>query len=112
MYLYLLVLTYACVDMNVCDQLRYLEQALETAHENRRELDICWVFAYSFFVLEISIVEMYEKAQHESKIIPRLYLLTTVASVYIKSRRHPAKDILFDLVELARFVVDLSFVLT
>jgi vacuolar protein sorting-associated protein 35 len=72
--------------MNVCDQLRYLEQALETAHENR----------------QISIVEMYEKAQHESKIIPRLYLLTTVASVYIKSRRHPAKDILFDLVELAR----------
>lgn len=51
-----------------------------------------------------SIVELYEHVQYAGNIIPRLYLLITVASVYIKSKKAPAKDILFDLVELCRGV--------
>eukprot|EP00457_Paulinella_chromatophora_P001420 gb/GEZN01001422.1/.p1 GENE.gb/GEZN01001422.1/~~gb/GEZN01001422.1/.p1 ORF type:complete len:813 (-),score=157.46 gb/GEZN01001422.1/:626-2872(-) len=51
-----------------------------------------------------SIVELYENVQHAANIIPRLYLLITVASVYVKSKKAPAKDILFDLVELCRGV--------
>ena len=51
-----------------------------------------------------SIIELYENVQHAGNIIPRLYLLITVASVYIKSKKAPAKDILFDLVELCRGV--------
>lgn len=51
-----------------------------------------------------SVVELYENVQHAGNIIPRLYLLITVASVYIKSKKAPAKDILFDLVELCRGV--------
>ena len=51
-----------------------------------------------------SVVELYEAVQHAGNIIPRLYLLTTVASVYCKSKKAPAKDILFDLVELCRGV--------
>lgn len=51
-----------------------------------------------------SIVELYETVQHAGNIIPRLYLLTTVAAVYIRSKKAPAKDILFDLVELCRGV--------
>jgi vacuolar protein sorting-associated protein 35 len=51
-----------------------------------------------------SVIELYENVQHAGNIIPRLYLLITVASVYIKSKKAPAKDILFDLVELCRGV--------
>eukprot|EP00456_Euglypha_rotunda_P081987 TRINITY_DN803_c0_g1_i5.p1 TRINITY_DN803_c0_g1~~TRINITY_DN803_c0_g1_i5.p1 ORF type:complete len:714 (+),score=128.95 TRINITY_DN803_c0_g1_i5:239-2143(+) len=51
-----------------------------------------------------SVVELYENVQHAGNIIPRLYLLITVASTYIKSKKAPAKDILFDLVELCRGV--------
>jgi vacuolar protein sorting-associated protein 35 len=56
-----------------------------------------------------SVVELYENVQHAGNIIPRLYLLITVASVYIKSKRAPAKDILFDLVELCRWSDSLPF---
>eukprot|EP01006_Ploeotia_vitrea_P035991 TRINITY_DN65957_c0_g1_i1.p1 TRINITY_DN65957_c0_g1~~TRINITY_DN65957_c0_g1_i1.p1 ORF type:complete len:795 (-),score=534.20 TRINITY_DN65957_c0_g1_i1:64-2295(-) len=51
-----------------------------------------------------SIEELYENVQHAGNIIPRLYLLVTVGSVYVKSKKAPAKDILFDLVELSRGV--------
>ncbi|KAK4733330.1 hypothetical protein R3W88_007591 [Solanum pinnatisectum] len=49
-----------------------------------------------------SIVELYELVQHAGNILPRLYLLCTVGSVYIKSKEAPAKDILKDLVEMCR----------
>lgn len=52
----------------------------------------------------ISVVELYENAQHCPNILSRLYILITVASTYIKSKRAPAKDVLFDLVELCRGV--------
>ncbi|XP_031400667.1 vacuolar protein sorting-associated protein 35A [Punica granatum] len=49
-----------------------------------------------------SIVDLYELVQHAGNILPRLYLLCTVGSVYIKSKEAPAKDILKDLVEMCR----------
>ncbi|KAK6922560.1 Vacuolar protein sorting-associated protein 35 [Dillenia turbinata] len=47
-----------------------------------------------------SIVDLYELVQHAGNILPRLYLLCTVGSVYIKSKEAPAKDVLKDLVEM------------
>uniref|UniRef100_A0A7S3Z9X4 Vacuolar protein sorting-associated protein 35 n=1 Tax=Lotharella globosa TaxID=91324 RepID=A0A7S3Z9X4_9EUKA len=52
----------------------------------------------------ISVVDLYESVQHAGTIVPRLYLLATVGSAYIKSKKAPTKDILFDLVELCRGV--------
>eukprot|EP00697_Spironema_sp_BW2_P014544 gnl/Spiro4/4992_TR2492_c0_g1_i1.p1 gnl/Spiro4/4992_TR2492_c0_g1~~gnl/Spiro4/4992_TR2492_c0_g1_i1.p1 ORF type:complete len:448 (+),score=117.23 gnl/Spiro4/4992_TR2492_c0_g1_i1:150-1346(+) len=50
------------------------------------------------------MIELYELVQHAGNILPRLYLLVTVASVYIKSKQAPVKDILRDLVEMCRGV--------
>ncbi|CAL9086936.1 unnamed protein product [Musa acuminata var. zebrina] len=50
----------------------------------------------------ISVIELYELVQHAGNILPRLYLLCTVGSVYIKSKEAPAKDVLKDLVEMCR----------
>ncbi|KAK1554781.1 hypothetical protein Q3G72_017292 [Acer saccharum] len=52
----------------------------------------------------VSIVDLYELVQHAGNILPRLYLLCTVGSVYIKSKEAPAKDVLKDLVEMCRAV--------
>eukprot|EP01125_Pyxidicula_operculata_P009784 TRINITY_DN3214_c0_g1_i1.p1 TRINITY_DN3214_c0_g1~~TRINITY_DN3214_c0_g1_i1.p1 ORF type:complete len:837 (-),score=230.35 TRINITY_DN3214_c0_g1_i1:46-2391(-) len=48
--------------------------------------------------------ELYELVQYAGNILPRLYLLITVGSVYIKSLQAPAKEFLYDLVELCRGV--------
>ncbi|XP_042063196.1 vacuolar protein sorting-associated protein 35B-like isoform X1 [Salvia splendens] len=50
------------------------------------------------------VIDLYELVQHAGNILPRLYLLCTVGSVYIKSKEAPAKDILRDLVEMCRAV--------
>ncbi|XP_048226652.1 vacuolar protein sorting-associated protein 35B-like isoform X1 [Ricinus communis] len=52
----------------------------------------------------VSVVDLYELVQHAGNILPRLYLLCTVGSVYIKSKEAPAKDVLKDLVEMCRGV--------
>ena len=49
-------------------------------------------------------MELYELVQHAGNIVPRLYLLITVGSVYIRSKEAPARDILKDLVEMCRGV--------
>ncbi|VVB05331.1 unnamed protein product [Arabis nemorensis] len=51
-----------------------------------------------------SIAELYELVQHAGNILPRLYLLCTIGSVYIKSNEITATDILKDLVEMCRAV--------
>lgn len=59
-----------------------------------------------FFKEEItrgcSVIDLYELVQHAGNILPRLYLLCTVGSVYIKSKEAPSKDVLKDLVEMCR----------
>ncbi|KAL8172125.1 hypothetical protein V2J09_023929 [Rumex salicifolius] len=52
----------------------------------------------------VSIVDLYELVQHAGNILPRMYLLCTVGSVYIKSKEAHVKDILKDLVEMTRAV--------
>ncbi|XP_073285856.1 vacuolar protein sorting-associated protein 35B-like [Primulina huaijiensis] len=51
-----------------------------------------------------SVVDLYELVQHAGNILPRLYLLCTVGSVYINSKQAPAKHVLKDLVEMCRGV--------
>lgn len=51
-----------------------------------------------------SNLELYELVQHAGNILPRLYLLITVGVVYIKSKDGAAKDVLKDLVEMAKGV--------
>lgn len=50
------------------------------------------------------ISDLYEKVQHSSSILPRLYLLVAVGSVYIQTRELPAKAILKDLIEMVKGV--------
>uniref|UniRef100_A0A7S4UC97 Vacuolar protein sorting-associated protein 35 n=1 Tax=Guillardia theta TaxID=55529 RepID=A0A7S4UC97_GUITH len=71
----------------VADEMRHLEQYfLEEWKRGRR------------------MVELYELVQHAGNIVPRLFLLITVGSVYIRSKEAPARDILKDLVEMCRGV--------
>jgi len=48
--------------------------------------------------------ELYERAQACGDVLPRLYLLITAGAVYVRTMQAPAKDILHDLVEMAKGV--------
>ena len=74
--------------MIVFDELRHLEQFFQDEHQLRGR----------------KVEELYELVQHCGNIVPRLYLLITVGSVYIKSDEAPAQDILKDLVEMCKGV--------
>ncbi|XP_004499290.1 vacuolar protein sorting-associated protein 35B [Cicer arietinum] len=50
----------------------------------------------------VSIVDLYELVQHAGNILPRLYLLCTVGSVYLRCKDTPVRDVLKDLVEMCR----------
>ncbi|KAF2592259.1 hypothetical protein F2Q70_00045496 [Brassica cretica] len=52
----------------------------------------------------LPVVDLYELVQHAGNILPRMYLLCTVGSVYMKSKQAPSKDVLKDLVEMCRGV--------
>jgi vacuolar protein sorting-associated protein 35 len=73
--------------MLVTDQMRYLESHFHDLWRGGRPM-----------------IELYEMVQHCGNIVPRIYLLITVGSVYIKSKEAPAKEILKDLVEMCRGV--------
>jgi vacuolar protein sorting-associated protein 35 len=75
---------YYALYMGTFDQLRHLEQYLIDGKHGRR------------------MTELYELVQYAGNILPRLYLLITVGSVYIASKEAPAKDVLRDLVEMCR----------
>ena len=69
------------------DELRHLEVYISAEHKRGRRM-----------------LELYELVQHAGNVLPRLYLLLTVGSVYIVSQEAAAKDILTDLVEMCRGV--------
>ena len=48
------------------------------------------------------MADLYESVQQASGILPRLYLMVTVGSVYIETKEAPAKEILKDLIEMAK----------
>ncbi|CAJ2675777.1 vacuolar sorting-associated protein 35B-like protein [Trifolium pratense] len=52
----------------------------------------------------VSIVDLYELVQHAGNILPRLYLLCTVGSVYLRCKDTPVREVLKDLVEMCRGV--------
>ncbi len=72
--------------MTAVDQLRFLESFLyeETVKNGKK------------------VSEIYELVQYAGNIVPRLYLLITVGSVYIRCKEAPAKEVLKDLVEMAK----------
>lgn len=73
--------------MKVLDELRYVEDYFTGLQKQGKP-----------------VVELYEKVQSCGNVLPRLYLLITVAGVYIKSLEAPARDILKDLVEMSKGV--------
>jgi len=73
--------------MKVLDELRHLDDFFNTLVQNGTPAS-----------------ELYEKAQACGDVLPRLYLLVTAGAVYIKTLQAPAKDILNDLVEMAKGV--------
>lgn len=71
----------------VFDELQGLEYFFEEEVTNGRTLE-----------------DMYEVVQHAGNIVPRLYLLITIGSVYVKSKQAPSRDLLKDLVEMCKGV--------
>jgi hypothetical protein len=74
-------------DMEVFDQLSFLEMFFMTLHRNGTPM-----------------AELYQMVQQAGNVVTRLYLLVTVGGVFIRSKAAPAKDILTDLVEMAKGV--------
>ena len=56
------------------------------------------------FIVYNQVSDLYELVQYAGNIVPRLYLLITVGTVYIKTNEFSRKDILRDLVEMCRGV--------
>lgn len=50
------------------------------------------------------MADLYESVQHAGNIIPRLYLLITVGSAYVKTKEAPVKLILQDLLDMVKGV--------
>jgi vacuolar protein sorting-associated protein 35 len=72
--------------MSVFDELTYLENFFDEQGKSRKMADF------------------YESVQHAAHIIPRLYLLITVGSAYIKSKEAKPADILVDLLDMVKGV--------
>lgn len=77
---------YYALYIETFDQLRFLENYLLEGQHGKK------------------MAELYELVQYAGNILPRLYLLVTVGSAYIKLKEAPAKDVLKDLVEMCRGV--------
>ncbi|ETL45260.1 hypothetical protein, variant 1 [Phytophthora nicotianae] len=80
---------YCCcvADMQVMDELRHFESYVEEQQQAGASMRV-----------------LYERVQSSGNVLPRLYLLVTVGSVYIKSQEAPARDVLTDLVEMTKGV--------
>jgi len=79
---------YYMLYMEAFDELRYLEAHLYDEREKHGK----------------KMSELYELVQYAGNIVPRLYLLITVASAYIRTREAPIKEILRDTVEMCKGV--------
>lgn len=73
--------------MMVFDELGYLENHF--IEEQKKGRKMC---------------DLYESVQHAGNIIPRLYLLITVGSAYVKTKEAPVKLILRDLLDMVKGV--------
>ncbi|KAF8972578.1 vacuolar protein sorting-associated protein 35 [Flammula alnicola] len=75
--------------MAVFDALRYLSNYLYEAHTQSRH----------------HLADLYELVQYAGNIIPRLYLMITVGSVYMSIPEAPVKEIMKDMMEMSRGVL-------
>lgn len=68
------------------------------------ELSELETFMFEEFTKGLKCDDLYELVQYAGAIIPRLYLLITVGTVYIRIKEYSRKTILRDLVEMCRGV--------
>ena len=68
------------------------------------ELQALEMYLFDEYSRGRSLEDMYEVVQHAGNIVPRLYLLITVGSVYIKAKQAPPRELLKDLVEMCKGV--------
>ncbi len=74
--------------MAVFDALRYLSNFLYEAHTTGKH----------------HLADLYELVQYAGNIVPRLYLMITVGSVYMSIPDAPIKEIMKDMMEMSRGV--------
>ncbi|KAG5438514.1 hypothetical protein PCANB_002618 [Pneumocystis canis] len=74
--------------MAVFDAMRYLSTYLLEAHQSGRH----------------HLTDVYELVQYAGNIVPRLYLMITVGTVYMGVKDAPVKEIMKDMMEMARGV--------
>ncbi len=75
-------------DMAIFDALRHLTTYLNDAHNSGKH----------------HLADLYELVQYAGNIIPRLYLMITVGSVYMSQKDAPVKEIMKDMMEMSRGV--------
>lgn len=75
--------------MAVFDALRHLSNYLYDAHTQGRH----------------HLADLYELVQYAGNIVPRLYLMITVGSVYMSIPESPVKEIMKDMMEMSRGVL-------
>ncbi|KAI0248063.1 vacuolar protein sorting-associated protein 35 [Lactifluus subvellereus] len=75
--------------MAVFDALRHLSNYLYDAHTTSRH----------------HLADLYELVQYAGNIVPRLYLMITVGSVYMSVPEAPVKEIMKDMMEMSRGVL-------
>lgn len=75
--------------MAVFDALRHLSNYLYDAHTQGQH----------------HLADLYELVQYAGNIIPRLYLMITVGSVYMSIPDAPVKEVMKDMLEMSRGVL-------
>jgi vacuolar protein sorting-associated protein 35 len=76
-------------DMAVFDALRHLSNYLFDAHTQGKH----------------HLADLYELVQYAGNIVPRLYLMITVGSVYMSINDAPVKEVMKDMMEMSRGVL-------
>ncbi|EAU93279.2 vacuolar protein sorting-associated protein 35 [Coprinopsis cinerea okayama7 len=76
--------------MAIFDALRYLSNYLYDAHTSGRH----------------SLPELYELVQYAGNIVPRLYLMITIGSVYMSVPDAQVKEVMKDMLEMSRGVLN------
>ena len=76
-------------DMAVFDALRHLSNYLYDAHTQSKH----------------HLADLYELVQYAGNIVPRLYLMITVGSVYMSINDAPVKEVMKDMMEMSRGVL-------
>jgi vacuolar protein sorting-associated protein 35 len=74
--------------MAIFDALRHVSTYLKEAHQTEKH----------------HLADLYELVQYAGNIVPRLYLMITVGSVYMEIPDAPVKVIMRDMMEMARGV--------